>query len=151
MRSKTGAGKRSRAITRRTRKSSLKAAIPAPKMAVTFRHVEPNDAVRSYATRKLSHVARFLKRPCLIHVILTADKYRHRGEAIVKSGHLTVAAQDETKDFPSVIDLLADKIENQLQSHRGKISARKLRGTSTGELMRNEQITPEPDSTHTEI
>jgi ribosomal subunit interface protein len=147
MRSKAGPGKRSRAIARRTRRSSLKARIPAPEGTVTFRHVEPTEAIRAYAVRKLSHLGKFLKRPCLIHLILTVDKYRHRGEVTVKSGYLDVAAQEETKDLYSVIDLLADKVERQLKNHRGKTTAKKLRAPSAGELMSNEQMAPEPDST----
>jgi putative sigma-54 modulation protein len=147
MRSKAGPGKRSRAIARRTRRSSLKARIPAPEVTVTFRHVEPTETIRAYAVRKLSHLGKFLKRPCLIHLILTVDKYRHRGEVTVKSGYLDVAAQEETKDLYSVIDLLADKVERQLKNHRGKTTAKKLRASSAGELMSNEQMAPEPDPT----
>jgi ribosomal subunit interface protein len=147
MRSKAGPGKRSRAISRRTRRSSIKARIAVPEVAVTFRHVEPTEALRAYAVRKLSHPAKFLKRPCQVHLILTVDKYRHRGEVTLKSGYLAVAAQEETKDLYSVIDLLADKVERQLKSHRGKSTAKKLRAPSAGELMSNEQVAPDPDST----
>jgi putative sigma-54 modulation protein len=139
MRSKAGPGKRSRAILRRTRRSSLKTRIPVPEVSVTFRHIQPTEAIRAYAERKLSHPAKFLKRPCQVHLILTVDKYRHRGEVTVKSGYLAAAAQEETKDLYSVIDLLADKIERQLQDHRGKTTAKKLRSPSTGELMSEEQ------------
>jgi putative sigma-54 modulation protein len=132
---------------RRSRRSSVKARVPAPELAVTFRHVEPTEAIRAYAVRKLSHLAKFLKRPCLIHLILTVDKYRHRGEVTVKSGYLAVTAQEETKDLYSVIDLLADKVERQLKNHRGKTSAKRLRAPSAGELMRNEQMARETDST----
>jgi ribosomal subunit interface protein len=139
MRSKAGPGKRSRAILRRTRRSSLRARIPVPEVTVTFRHIQPTEAIRAYAERKLSHPAKFLKRPCQVHLILTVDKYRHRGEVTVKSGYLAAAAQEETKDLYSVIDLLADKIERQLKDHRGKTTAKKLRSLSAGELMSEEQ------------
>ncbi len=147
MRSKAGPGKRSRAIIRRTRRSSLKARVPIPEVSVTFRHIEPTEAIRAYAARKLSHPAKFLKRPCQVHLILTVDKYRHRGEVTVKSGYLAAAAQEETKDLYSVIDLLADKIERQLKDHRGKTTAKKLRAPSAGQLMSDEQVVPESDST----
>jgi putative sigma-54 modulation protein len=147
MRSKAGPGKRSRALARRSRRSSIKARIPVPEVTVTFRHLEPTEAIRSYAVRKLSHPAKFLKRPCQVHLILTVDKYRHRGEVTVKSGYLAVAAQEETKDLYSVIDLLADKVERQLKNHRGKTTAKKLRAPSAGELLSNEQNAPEAGST----
>jgi putative sigma-54 modulation protein len=147
MRTKAGPGKRSRAITRRVRRSSLKARVPVPEVSVTFRHIQPTEAIRAYAARKLSHPAKFLKRPCQVHLILTVDKYRHRGEVTVKSGYLAAAAQEETKDLYSVIDLLADKIERQLKDHLGKTSAKKLRAPSTGELMSDERVAAKSDST----
>jgi putative sigma-54 modulation protein len=147
MRSKIGPGKRNRALARRMRRVSLKARIPAPEVAVTFRHIEPTDAIRAYAVRKLSHPAKFLKRPCQVHLILTVDKYRHLGEVTVSSGHFTVAAQEETKDLYSVIDLLADKVERQLKDHREKTTTKKLRAPSTGELMSSDKIVRAPDPT----
>jgi putative sigma-54 modulation protein len=140
MRGKASPGKRSRAIVRKTRRSSIKARVPAPEVVVTFRHIEPTEAIRAYAVRKFSHPAKFLKRPCQVHLILTVDKYRHRGEVTVKSGYLAAAAQEETKDLFSVIDLLADKVERQLKTHRGKTTGKKLRAPSAGELMSDEQI-----------
>ena len=139
MRSKAVTGKRARAVARRTRRSSVKAAVPVPEVTVTFRHIEPTEAIRAYAVRKLSHPAKLLKRPCQIHLILTVDKYRHRGEVTLKSGYLAVVAEEETKDLYSVIDLLADKVERQLKNHRGKSSAKKLRAPSAGELLSSGQ------------
>ena len=54
---------------------------------MTFRHVEPTLAIRSYAERKFSHMAKFLKRVCVVHLILSVDKFRQPGEVTVKSGH----------------------------------------------------------------
>ena len=147
LRSKAGPGKRSREIVRRTRRSSRRVRNPAPDVVLTFRHIEPTEALRAYALRKLSHIGKFLKRPCQIHVILTVDKYRHRGEVTVKSDYLVAAAQEETKDLYSVIDLLADKIERQLKSHRGKTTAKKLRAPSAGEFLSIEQTAPGVDPT----
>jgi putative sigma-54 modulation protein len=124
------------------------ARVPVPEIAVTFRHIEPTEAIRAYAVLKLSHPARFLKRPCQVHLTLTVDKYRHRGEVTVKSGHLAVAAQEETKDLYSVIDLLAEKVERQLKNHRGKTTAKRLRASSTGEMLSDERMAPESDLTH---
>ena len=120
---------------RKARRASLNALVPVANVAVTFRHVEPTEAIRSYAERKLSHLAKYLKRACEVHLILSVDKYRQHGEVTVKSGRLAVTAQEETKDLYSVIDLLADKVERQLKKHLAKIEARKVRSLSTGEVL----------------
>ena len=112
-----------------------KAQLPPVRVTVTFRHVAPTEAIRAYAERKFSHVAKFLKRACEVHLILTVDKYRQHGEVTVKSGRLAVTAQEETRDLYSVIDLLADKVGRQLKSHLGKSKDKKLRALSTVEVL----------------
>jgi putative sigma-54 modulation protein len=128
-------GKRGRATVRKVRRAARLAAAPATEVTVTFRHVEPTDAIRLYAERKFAHVGKLIKRTCQAHLILTVDKYRQHGEVTVKSGRLSVSAQEETKDLYSVIDLLTDKIGRQLKKHLEKFEAKKVRSPSTGELL----------------
>jgi putative sigma-54 modulation protein len=135
MKGNASEGKKSRARARKVRRTARKAQIPAADVTMTFRHVEPSAAIRSYAERKLAHLARFLKRPCAAHLILSVDKFRQCGEVTVKSGHLAVTAQEETHDLYSVIDLLADKVGRQLKSHLGKAKAKKVRAPSAGRVL----------------
>jgi putative sigma-54 modulation protein len=104
-------------------------------ITVTFRHVDPSDALRNYAERKLAHLGKFLKRACEAHVILSVDKYRQHGEVTVKSGRLSATAEQEAKDLYSVIDLLEDKVIRQLTRHLEKLAARKVRAPSAGEVL----------------
>jgi len=128
-------GKRTRAENRKVRRVARVADGDLTNVTVTFRHVEPTDAIRLYAERKLAHVGKLLKRSCDAHLILTVDKYRQHGEVTVKSGRLSVTAQEETKDLYSVIDLLADKVGRQLKKHLEKFKAKKVRSLSTGEVL----------------
>jgi len=128
-------GKRARAENRKVRRMARVADGDLTSVTVTFRHVEPTDAIRLYAERKLAHVGKLLKRSCDAHLILTVDKYRQHGEVTVKSGRLSVTAQEETKDLYSVIDLLADKVGRQLKKHLEKFKAKKVRSLSTGEVL----------------
>jgi putative sigma-54 modulation protein len=133
---KEPASKRNRVAERKLRRRAQLKARPSATVAVTFRHVEPTEAIRLYAERKLAHVATALKRPCSVHLILSVDKYRQCGEVTVKSGRLAVvAAQEETKDLYSVIDLLADKVQRQLKKHLEKKEAKKWRAPSAGEVL----------------
>ena len=79
--------------------------MPQTSVTVTFRHLDATPALTAYAQRKLAHAAKFLKRPCEVHLILTVDKYRQHGEVTVKSGPFAVTAQEETKDLYSVIEV----------------------------------------------
>jgi ribosomal subunit interface protein len=127
--------KGTRAKIRKARRTARVADSTGTDVTVTFRHVEPTDAIRLYAERKLAHVGKVLKRSCYVHLILTVDKYRQHGEVTVKSGRLSVTAEEETKDLYSVIDLLADKVGRQLKKHLEKFKAKKVRSLSTGEVL----------------
>jgi putative sigma-54 modulation protein len=145
MRTKAREGKRTRTLARKDRRAAGKAEIPNTAVTVTFRHMDSTDALRTYAVRKFSHLARFLKRACDVHLILSVDKYRQCGEVTVKSGRLAVTAQEHSKDLHAVIDLLADKVGRQLKSHLGKVKAKKVRAPSTGQVLSAVEPTP-PDS-----
>jgi putative sigma-54 modulation protein len=131
---KAAKGKATRKAEQKAKTATRRARQEQTVVTVTFRHVEPTDAIRLYAERKLAHVSRLVKRPCEAHVILTVDKYRQHGEVTVKSGSLSVTAEEETKDLYSVIDLLADKVSRQLKKTNGKRIARHTRALSTGEV-----------------
>ncbi len=117
------------------RRPAAKPPTPQAAVAITFRHVEPTPAIRSYAERKFARIARHFKRSCEVHLILAVDKYRQCGEVTLKSGRLEVTAREETRDLYSVIDLLADKAGRQLRSHLEKSSTRRMRAPSTGAIM----------------
>src|SRR5262245_2657472 len=96
-------------------------------VTVTFRHVDPTPALRSYAEEKLERVKKYLRRPVDAHVILSVAKERHVAEITLKADHVTMFAQEETPDLYSAIDLALDKLEHQAQklkarrrSHRGR-------------------------------
>ncbi|TMA51074.1 MAG: ribosome-associated translation inhibitor RaiA, partial [Deltaproteobacteria bacterium] len=84
-------------------------------ITVTFRHVEPTPALRTYAEEKLSRVKKYLRRPVDAHVILSVAKERHVAEITLKADHVTMFAQEETHDLYSAIDLALDKLEHQAQ------------------------------------
>lgn len=130
-----GAAKTKKTVSKTTVSKISKAQVPTVAMTVTFRHVEPTDAIRTYAQRKFAHVGKFLKRSCEAHLILTVDKYRQHGEITIKSKNLTLTAQEETKDLYSTIDLLADKVGRQLKSHTGKAKDKRVRAPSTGVVL----------------
>jgi len=135
MKSKASEGNQAPSLTHKANRSGGKVAAGVTALTVTFRHVEPTDAIRRYAERKLEHIGSRLKRSCSIHLILTVDKYRHHGEVMVKCRRFSVAAQDETKDLYAVIDLLAAKVGRQLKSHFAKVETQRVRASSAGELL----------------
>jgi putative sigma-54 modulation protein len=89
-------------------------------VTVTFRHVDPTPALRTYAEEKLVRVKKYLRRPVDAHVILSVSKERHIAEITLKADHVTMVAQEETHDLYSAIDLALDKLEHQAQKLKTK-------------------------------
>ena len=63
MATKEPTGKRSRVVERKVRRREQLKARPVAEVTVTFRHVEPTEAIRQYGERKLGHVAKALEAP----------------------------------------------------------------------------------------
>lgn len=89
-------------------------------VAVTFRHVEPTDALRKYAEDKVQRVGRYLHRPMEAHVILSVMKKSHRAEINLLANGTSLFSEEETTDLYSAIDLALDKIERQVKKLNAK-------------------------------
>lgn len=87
---------------------------------VTFRHVEPNPALRSYAIEKLGKLDRVINNTFDASVILSVEKYRHIAEVLFTAKGISVKAVEETDDLFSAIDLVVDKVEKQVKKFREK-------------------------------
>ncbi len=100
-------------------------------ITVTFRHVDPTPALRSYAEEKLERIKKYLRRPIDAHVILSIEKERHVAEITLQADHVTMFAKEETHDLYSAIDLALDKLEHQAQKLKTK--RREHKGAGRGE------------------
>jgi len=103
-------------------------------ISVTFRHIEPSEAVRSYATDKIGRVVgKYLKRPIEAHLILSVVKHSHTAEINVHASNFDATASESTGDLYSAIDLALDKIESQLRKRNDRVKRRKGRTSAAGE------------------
>ena len=46
--------------------------------AVTFRHMEPTEALKSYARERMERVRKYLPDPISCHVVLSTERHNHR-------------------------------------------------------------------------
>jgi ribosome hibernation promoting factor len=117
---------------------------------VTFRHVEPTAALKTYAEDKLQRVRKYVRRPVDAHVILSVSKERHVAEITLQADHVRMFAAEETHDLYSAIDLALDKIEHQAQKLHAKRNRHKgptgARGGEPREVMTSvlDATSPEP-------
>ena len=95
-------------------------------LTVTFRHLEPSDALREYVTDRIARIEKYLGNTAEVHIILSHEKRANIAEAIVHANRATITAKEQHEDnMYASIDLVLDKIERQVKKHKDKISSHK--------------------------
>jgi len=100
-------------------------------ITTTFRHIEPSDALKSYAEEKLERVRKYIDEPISAQVFLTVEKIRHSADVTITAKGITIKASEETGDMYAAIDMVLDKIERQLQRYKERLKEHKLSAEST--------------------
>jgi len=94
-------------------------------VSITFRHMDPTDSIKAYATDKLSRVQKFLRQPMTARVTLSLDKLEHSVEVQVQSGGQWYEAKEVSGDTYASIDAVVDKLERQIRHAKGVESSRR--------------------------
>ncbi len=96
--------------------------------AVTFRHMEPTDALKSYARERMERVRKYLPDPIACHVVLSTERHNHRIDVSFQLHNgLSVAGHETTENMYSSIDLCIAKIERQVRKYKGKLEGMRAR------------------------
>jgi putative sigma-54 modulation protein len=95
-------------------------------IAVTFRHMDATEAVKGYATDKVSKMQRFLRSPMKGQVTLSCQQDRlHRVEVEIHAGRAHFHAHETSEDMYASIDKVIDKIERQILSAKESVTNKK--------------------------
>jgi putative sigma-54 modulation protein len=89
-------------------------------IAVTFRHMEASEGVKSYVKEKVEKLQKYIENPQEVHVVLSTEKFRQTAEIVIVSDGLTLNSQAIDNDLYAAIDQMADKMEHQIRQRRGK-------------------------------
>ena len=95
------------------------------RISVTFRHLDPSEALKDYVRQKLSKCNKYFDGPIDSNVVLSVEKFRQIAEVTVTSGRFTVNCTEETNDMYQSIDKVVDKVERQVKRQRQKMTQRK--------------------------
>jgi putative sigma-54 modulation protein len=96
--------------------------------AVTFRHMEPTEALKSYAKERMERVRKYLPDPIACHVVLSTERHNHRIDVSFQLHNgLSIAGHETTENMYSSIDLCIAKIERQVRKYKGKLEGMKAR------------------------
>jgi putative sigma-54 modulation protein len=89
---------------------------------ITFRHLEPTEALKSHIKGRVEHVQRYIDRPSEAHAVLHVENLDHHAEITVKAGRFLLRGTARSPDMYASIDQAADKIERQLKKHKEKLT-----------------------------
>jgi len=96
--------------------------------AVTFRHMEPTEALKSYARERMERVRKYLPDPISCHVVLSTERHNHRIDVTFQLHNVFVFKdQAITENMYSSIDLCIAKIERQVRKYKGKLEGMRAR------------------------
>lgn len=95
-------------------------------IAVTFRHMDVSEALRTYLEEKISRVKKYIDEPIDAQAVLSVEKkIRHCAEVTLVAKGITIKGSDETNDMYAAIDGMVDKLERQLKRYKEKIKRHK--------------------------
>ena len=83
--------------------------------------IEVTPALRSHAEAKLDRLTRLEDRIVGLNVVLSVDKLQHCAEGTLKVPGKSLHAEATEKDMYASIDVLFDKLVEQLRRYREKL------------------------------
>ena len=89
-------------------------------LSVTFKNLDPSDALKSYAQKKLDRIDKLLDTPADATIVFSVEKIRHIAEVSLTGDRLKLHAREESDNMYSSIDMVIDKLKKQLNRSRDK-------------------------------
>lgn len=94
-------------------------------LSVTFRHMEPSEALRTYVQDRTGKLTKYIDRPLESQVTLSVQRFRQIADVVINADGIRIAGQETHEDMYAAIDLVMDKIERQVKKYRAKIRKHK--------------------------
>ena len=88
---------------------------------ITFRHIEPTEALKAHVKDKVAHIQRYVDRPSEAHAVLHLENLQHHAEITMKAGPFSVRGRGKSEDMYASIDMAVDKIERQLKKYKERL------------------------------
>ncbi len=106
-------------------------------VTVSGRHMGVGEALREYCEQKAERLPRLLDRIQSVEVVLDGKEGLHSAEMIVHAAGAPqpFVAKEEDADAYAAVDLLMDKIEEQLRRYKQKHRNRKHPPRGSNETM----------------
>jgi len=89
-------------------------------ISMTFRHMDPSDAMKELVEEKVAKVKKYLQGPIDANVVLSMERYLQVCDVTISSGGQTYKGREESDDMYTSIDRVMDKIERQIDRVKGR-------------------------------
>lgn len=94
-------------------------------VSLTFRNIETTDALRTYATEKMSGcIQKFAHQDTDVHMVLKVERNRHSAEVTFHTDGHHFQCTEESVDMYASIDKLVDTVSHQLRKHKEKLTSK---------------------------
>ncbi len=103
-------------------------------IAITFRHMDSTEALKSYVHEKLERVQKNLRAPLEAHVTLYQERHEFVAEMNIKASGHAYQAKHDSDDMYKSIDFVIDKIEHQISKAHDAAARNKKGGQRTSEV-----------------
>ncbi len=94
-------------------------------ISVTFRHMEPSEALKDYVNDRAGRLTKYVDRPLETNVTLKVEKFRQIADVVINANGVRIAGEESHEDMYAAIDLVMDKIERQVRKYKSKITRHK--------------------------
>ncbi|MDJ0761523.1 MAG: ribosome-associated translation inhibitor RaiA [Myxococcota bacterium] len=98
-------------------------------ISMTFRHMDPTDAMKEMIEGKVSRVKKYLHGPIEANVVLSVERYLQACDITINAGGRIYQGHEETDDMYTSIDRVMDKIERQIDKKKGRARANRVSAT----------------------
>ncbi len=93
-------------------------------VAVRGKNIEITKALREYVEKKLGKIEKFVDHPIKAQANLYVERGRHIIEVTAELNGWILRGEEATNDMYASIDLVADKLEKQVQRYRARLRRR---------------------------
>jgi len=93
---------------------------------VSGHHLEITPALRNYLRAKLARITRHFDQVIDAHVTLTVEKLLQKAEATLHVPGKELHCESRQQDLYAAIDLLADKLDRQVQRYKNRLYDKRI-------------------------
>lgn len=95
------------------------------KLSVTFRHMDPSEALKEHMEDKLSRFQKYAPDPVRAEVVFSTERHLNQADVtVVLADGTPIKGKVESDDMYTAVDLVMDKIDRQIRRYKDKQTSR---------------------------